>query len=201
MPTALRLLFLYFWNWNGSPFLISLKKDSQEQISISFWFAWTFGPLYKSPLYDLKMPYPHGNSGKRTLAYSATKLFNELSSDLREFSTSSSPPTFKFIPSSHKSKLRNLFLLRLSSARSTWRIYCVRFAAFLFIVNVLHGANHIPCRVFCIFHSLLSIYILQFYYVLKVYSTLNIVSLAYILKSIFEGRKLENCDRLLRLPF
>ena len=34
-----------------------------------------------------------------------------------------------------------------------------------------------------------------------IYSTLNIVSLAYILKSVFEGRKLENSDRLLRFPF
>ena len=52
----------------------------------------------RASLYDLKVPYPHGNSGKRTLAYSATKFLNELSSDLKEFSTSSSPPTFKFLP-------------------------------------------------------------------------------------------------------
>ena len=48
--------------------------------------------------------------------------------------------------------------------------------------------------------SSINLYV-KFYYVLKVYSTLNIVSLAYILKFVFEGRKLENCDRLLRLPF
>ena len=83
-------------------------------ISISFWFAWNFGLLYKS-LYDVKVLYPHGNSEKYTLAHSATKLFNEHSSNLKEFS-SSSLWTFKFHPSSLKSKLQNLFLLCLSSA-------------------------------------------------------------------------------------
>ena len=74
------------------------------------------GPLgryIRASLFNLKVPYPQGNSGKRALAYSATKLFNELSSDLKEFSTYSSPPTFKFLPSFHKSNLRNLFLSRL----------------------------------------------------------------------------------------
>lgn len=61
-------------------------------------------------------PRPHGYSGKRTLAYGATKLFSELSSDLKEFSASFSPSTFKFFLSSLKSKLRNLSLSRLSSA-------------------------------------------------------------------------------------
>ena len=67
-------------------------------------------------LYDLKVPCPRSNSGKRTLAYTATKLFNDLSSDLKEFSISSSPLIFKFLPSSLKSKLRSLFFSRLSSA-------------------------------------------------------------------------------------
>ena len=76
------------------------------------------GPLGRyiwASLFNLKVPYPQVNSGKRTLAYSATKLFNELSSDLKEFSTSSSPPTFKFLPSFHKSNLRNLEYLSYSN--------------------------------------------------------------------------------------
>ena len=39
-----------------------------------------------------------------------------------------------------------------------------------------------------------------FYCVFIVYSTLNIVSLIYLLKFIFEGHSLENCDMLLHLP-
>ena len=77
------------------------------------------GRFTRASLYDLKVPCPHSNSGKRTLhlAYTATKLFNDLSSDLKEFCISSSPLIFKFLPSSLKSKLRSLFFSRLSSAQ------------------------------------------------------------------------------------
>ena len=78
------------------------------------------GPLgryTKASLFDLKVPYPQGNSGKRTLAYSATKVF-------KEFFTSSSPPTFKFLPPFLKSNLRNLFLSRLSSAEHLEDLLC-----------------------------------------------------------------------------
>ena len=112
MPTSLWLLFLYFWNWSGSPFFISLNTGNIFFFSAfsSIWmlliasgtdfnFFLIRVDLYtRASLYDLKVPYPRGNSGKRTLAYSATKFLNELSSDLKEFSTSSSPPTFKFLP-------------------------------------------------------------------------------------------------------
>ena len=70
------------------------------------------GRFTRASLYDLKVPCPHSNSGKRTLAYSATKHFKDLSSELKEFSISSSPLIFKFLPSSLKSKLRSLFLSR-----------------------------------------------------------------------------------------
>ena len=77
----------------------------------------SLGRFTRASLYNLKVPCPHSNSGKCTLAYSATKLFNDLSSDLKEFSISSSPLTFKFLPSSLKSKLRGLLLSRLSSTK------------------------------------------------------------------------------------
>ena len=70
------------------------------------------GRFTRASLYDLKVPCPHSNSGKRTLAYSATKHFKDLSSELKEFSISSSPLIFKFLASSLKSKLRSLFLSR-----------------------------------------------------------------------------------------
>ena len=73
---------------------------------------------------NLKVPCPHSNSGKRTLAYTATKLFNDLSSDLKEFFISSSPLIFKFLPSSLKSKLRSLFFSRLSSADHLEDLLC-----------------------------------------------------------------------------
>ena len=82
------------------------------------------GRFTRASLYDLKVPCPHSNSGKRTLAYTATKLFNDLSSDLKEFSISSSPLIFKFLPSSLKSKLRSLFFSRLSSAEHLEDLLC-----------------------------------------------------------------------------
>ena len=82
------------------------------------------GSFTRASLYDLEVPCPHSNSGKRTLAYSATKVFNDLSSDLKEFSISSSPLIFKFLPSSLKSKLRSLFFSRLSSAEHLEDLLC-----------------------------------------------------------------------------
>ena len=134
MPTSLWLLFLYFWNWSGSPFFISLNIGKlfffsafsvirMLQIGLRYGFQFlsdSRGPLgrcTRASLFDLKVLYPQGNSGKRTLAYSATKLF-------KEFFTSSSPPTFKFLPSFLKSNLRNLFLSRLSSAEHLEDLLC-----------------------------------------------------------------------------
>ena len=91
------------------------------------------GRYARASLYDLKVPYPHGNSGKRTLAYSATKILNELRSDLREFSTSSSPPTFKFLPPLFNLNYKISFSHPYPLA-STWRICCAWFAAILLIV-------------------------------------------------------------------
>ena len=87
-------------------------------IRMDLWAAFT-----RTSLYDLKVPFPHSNSGKRTLAYSATKLFNDLSSDLKEFSISSSLIS-KFLPVSLKSKLRSLFLSHLSSAEHLEELLC-----------------------------------------------------------------------------
>ena len=140
MPTSLRFLFINFWNWNGSPFFdlikyrkiflfsILLNPNATNCLRNRFQFLFdSRGPLSRytrASLFDLKVPYPQGNSEKSTLAYSAIKFFN----DLKEFSTSSSPPTFKFLPSSLKCKWRNLFLSRLSSVETLedllWSIYC-----------------------------------------------------------------------------
>ena len=45
------------------------------------------GRFTRASLYDLKVPFPHRNSGKRTQTYTSAKHFNDLSSDLKEFST------------------------------------------------------------------------------------------------------------------
>ena len=103
MPTSLRLLFINVWNWRGSPFFISLNTGNFFFSAFSFIpmlliasgtdFDFLFdsrGPLScytRASLFDLKVPYPQCNPGKRTHAYSATKFFN----DLKEFSASSSP--------------------------------------------------------------------------------------------------------------
>ena len=101
-------------------FIVLLNPNAPKCLRNRFQFLCdSRGPLgrfTRASLYDLKVPCPHSNSGKRTLAYTATKLFNDLSSDLKEFSISSSPLIFKFLPSYLKSKLRGLFLSRLSSA-------------------------------------------------------------------------------------
>ena len=109
-------------------FIVLLNPNAPKCLRNRFQFLCdSRGPLgrfTRASLYDLKVPCPHSNSGKRTLAYSATKLFNDLSSDLKEFSISSSPLIFKFLPSSLKSKLRSLFLSRLSSAEHLEDLLC-----------------------------------------------------------------------------
>ena len=67
------------------------------------------GRLTRASLYDLKVPYPHSNSGKRALAYSAFKLFNDFNSDVKEYFTTSSLRTSSILSSS-KCELPNLFL-------------------------------------------------------------------------------------------
>ena len=109
-------------------FIVLLNPNAPKCLRNRFQFLCdSRGPLgrfTRASLYDLKVPCPHSNSGKRTLAYSATKLFNDLSSDLKEFSISSSPLIFKFLPSSLKSKLRSLFFSRLSSAEHLEDLLC-----------------------------------------------------------------------------
>lgn len=109
-------------------FIVLLNPNAPKCLRNRFQFLCdSRGPLgrfTRASLYDLKVPCPHSNSGKRTLAYTATKLFNDLSSDLKEFSISSSPLIFKFLPSSLKSKLRSLFFSRLSSAEHLEDLLC-----------------------------------------------------------------------------
>ena len=109
---------------------------SQEQISTSLWLAWTSGPFYKSLSLRLGA-IPHSNSGKRTLANTATKLFNDLSSDLKEFSISSSPLILKFLPSLLSLNYEVCFS-HAYHRPSIWRMYCARLVAILFIVTVFH---------------------------------------------------------------
>ena len=120
----------YLINYRKAFLLFSILRNPNAPNCLGKRFQFLFdsrGPLgrhTRASLFYLEVPYPQGNSGKRALAYSAIKLFNELSSDLKEFSTSSSPPTFKFLPSFLKSNLRNLFLSRLSSAEHLEDLLC-----------------------------------------------------------------------------
>ena len=89
-----RTIFLLF------NFLLNLRapkcvKNRFQLLSVS---RGPLGHLTRASLYDLKVPYPHSNSGKRTLAYSASKHFNDLNSHLREYFTASSPRTSKSSP-------------------------------------------------------------------------------------------------------
>ena len=141
MPTSLRLLFFLFLKLNWIPvfdlikyrklfllFILLLNPNAPKCLRNRFQFLCdSRGPLgrfTRASLYDLKVPSPHSNSAKRTLAYTATKLFNDLSSDLKEFSISPSPLIFKFLPSSLESKLRSLFFSRLSSAEHLEDLLC-----------------------------------------------------------------------------
>ena len=100
-------------------FIVLLNPNAPKCLRNRFQFLrdsrGPLGPFTRASLHDLQVPCPHSNSGKRTLAYSATKRFNDLSSELKEFSISSSPLIFKFLPSSLKSKLRSLFLRHAGS--------------------------------------------------------------------------------------
>ena len=107
--------FFFFSIFFLNPSAPKCLKNRFQLLSVS---RGPLGHLTRASLYDLKVPYAHSNSGKRTLAYSASKHFNDLNSDLREYCTASSPRTSKFlnsILSSVKCKLGNLFLSRLSS--------------------------------------------------------------------------------------
>ena len=70
-------------------FIVLLNPNAPKCLRNRFQFLCDsrgpLGPFTRPSLYDFKVPYPHNNSGKRTLAYSATKLFNDPSSDIRVF--------------------------------------------------------------------------------------------------------------------
>ena len=109
-------------------FIVLLNQNAPRSLRNRFQFLSDsrapLGRFTRASLYDLKVPFPHSNSGKRTLAYTATKLFNDFSSDLKEFSISSSSLISKFLPASLKSKLRNLFLSHLSSTEHLEELLC-----------------------------------------------------------------------------
>ena len=141
MPTSFRFLFLYFLKLKLIPvfFKIKYRKDfllfsilrnpnAPNYLRNRFQFLSDsrepLGPFTRASLFNLKVPYLQGNSGERTLAYSATKLFNKLSSDLKEFSFFFCAD-IKFLPSFPRSDLRNLFLSRLSSVEHLEDLLCL----------------------------------------------------------------------------
>ena len=115
------------------------------------------------------------------MAYSATKLFNDLSSDLKEFSISSS---FRWYLNFFLPLLSLNYEVCFSHAYhrpNTWRIYCARLAAILFIVTVFHSRTTTTITSFNFYlHIYMFIYSTYFaslrrfiYYSLRVYSLLN----------------------------
>ena len=109
-------------------FIVLLNPNAPKCLETDFIFSvicvnlWAL--LQEPPPQFATVPCPCSNSGTHTLAYSATKLSNDLTSNLKEFSISSSPMIFKFLPSSLKSKLRSLFLSRLSLAKPLEDLLC-----------------------------------------------------------------------------
>ena len=67
-------------------------------------------------LYDLKLPYPCTDSGKRTFLYSASILFNALDSDCKQLamSTACTSDASTLRLTTTKRKLRNYFLHKLT---------------------------------------------------------------------------------------
>ena len=45
---------------------------------------WSTGLRTRACAFNLQVPYPKSNSGKRTFAYSAATLFNYLDTDLKQ---------------------------------------------------------------------------------------------------------------------
>ena len=93
-------------------FIVLLNPNAPKCLRNRFQFLCdSRGPLgrfTRASLYDLKVPCPHSNSGKRTLAYTATKLFNDLSFDLREEGRNLNISGEEEIENSFKSELRSL---------------------------------------------------------------------------------------------
>ena len=91
----------------------------------------------------------------------ATKLFNDLSSDLKEFSISPSPLIFKFFFPPLLSLNYEVCFSHAYHRLSTWRIYCARLAAILFIVTVFHSPTTTTITSFNLY---LCIYVYMFIY-------------------------------------
>ena len=85
---------------------------------------------------------------------------------------------------------------------STWRNFCARLAAILLIVTVFHSlittiiTSFNYSKYFTPFRGLIYYYICTFICLLSSI----LLTCIYLFIYFFEGRKLENCNRLLRFP-
>ena len=174
LPCSGRGTRIYFLTSGWKSSLGPHRKDTKQQQCR--WISWIFltyswirvlpnaskidfnsSPFHVdlwASLYDFKVPYTHNNSGKRTLTYSASKLFNDFNSDVKEYFTASSLRTSSIL-SSIKCKLRNLrFFIIIYQYRNpskkkriilywtfNWKICYAWIVAILFNVIVFHSAN------------------------------------------------------------
>ena len=148
----------------------------------------SLGSFTRASLYDLKVPCPNSNSGRRTLAYTATKLFNDLSSDLKEFLFLLLHWYLNFFPPLLSLNYEVCFSYAYHRP-STWRIYCARLAAILFIVTAFQSPT---TTTITSFNWYLCIYVYMFIYSTYfaplrrcIYYSLRVYSLFYFNYCLF----------------
>lgn len=83
----------------------------------------------RASLYDLRVPYPRSESGKRTLAYTTSKLFNVLPSDFKQnlsscYSSILSAESRSSTLSSFKVRLRKMLLSKLATVDHLEDLLC-----------------------------------------------------------------------------
>ena len=85
----------------------------------------TTGWSTRACAFNLQVPYPRSNSGKRTFAYSAATLFNCLDTDLKQIAcVSSSSTIFSFRLNNFKQKFLILFLKFASNVSHLEKLMC-----------------------------------------------------------------------------
>ena len=130
----LRKLVLLFTILNNPDASLCLQRKFNFLSSVR-----STGLRTRACAFNLQVPYPRSNSGKRTFGYSAATLFNCLDTDLKQIACVS--PTFIIYSSrlnNFKQKLFILFLKFASNVSHLEELMCYD-CRFPFIVTALEG--------------------------------------------------------------
>ena len=115
----LRKLVLLFTILNNPDAPLCLKRKFNFLSSVR-----STGLRTRACAFNVQVPYPRSNSGKRTFAYSAATLFNCLDTDLKQIACLSPSIIFSFGLNNFKNKLFILFLKFASNISHLEELMC-----------------------------------------------------------------------------